>query len=98
MVAREASIPFAAEASETPTRAYQWTLLKDARYGWQGGVIAKLALPNEVLQLFRSVEGKAITVPHGGRIVLEALPHSSLMAEARNHAAFPAAPAPAVGT
>ena len=83
MVKKEAKIPMDDEASEMLKKEYQWMLLKDARYGWRGDTIIKMANKNEVLNLYRAVEGKAITVAGGGRIVLEVLPHISLLAEAR---------------
>ena len=91
MVKRETTIPFAEEASEIPTREHQWMPMKDARYVWRGDIVAKLARKSEVLHLYRSLEGKAITVADGGRIVLEIMPRISLLAEARAHAVFTAA-------
>ena len=88
MAKRETTIPFAEEASEIPTKEHQWMPMKDARYGWRGDIVAKLARKSEVLHLYRSLEGKAINVANGGRIVLETMPHISLLAEARANAVF----------
>ena len=59
-------------------------MLKDARYGWRGDVLTNLATKEEVIQLYKQVEGKAISVTSGGRISVEILPQIALMAEVRS--------------
>ena len=84
MVREATGIPLKGEASEVMTEAYQWTLLQHARHGWRGDVVVRLATKSEVLHMYAAVEGKTIAVTDGGRIVIEVVPHISLIEEARN--------------
>ena len=70
---------------------YQWALLQDARHGWRGNVVTRLGTKEEVLHMFTMLEGKVIEVAGGGRMVIEVLPHISLMLEARSARAARAA-------
>eukprot|EP00972_Heterocapsa_arctica_P004053 602106-Heterocapsa_arctica.AAC.1 len=82
---REATgIQFRAEATEMVKVAHQWTMIQDARHGWRGDIMVKLGSESEVLQLVATLEGKSIKIADGGQIVIEVLPHISMVEEARN--------------
>ena len=59
-------------------------MMKDARYGWSGDILIMLSSIEEVIRLFMTLDGKAIEVGGGGRIVIEVLPHISLLEKVRN--------------
>jgi len=84
MVKEATGIPLANEATEIVKEMYQWALLQDARHGWRGNVVTRLGTKEEVLHMFTMLEGKVIEVAGGGRMVIEVLPHISLMLEARS--------------
>jgi hypothetical protein len=83
MVQTAAGIPLMPVAVEVLKEKGQWTLLKDARYGWKGDVLVKVGSQEEAIRMYSSLEGKAITIPGGGRIVIEAILHIALVDAAR---------------
>jgi hypothetical protein len=83
MIQATAGIPLKNEAVAILKDAGQWTLLRDARYGWKGDVLVKLGSEAEAIRLYAALEGKAITVPGGGRIVVEVILHIALVDAAR---------------
>eukprot|EP00972_Heterocapsa_arctica_P034228 5041665-Heterocapsa_arctica.AAC.1 len=66
-----ANIQLKTEPVEVVKEAYQWTLIQDARHGWRGDILVRLATKDEVLHMLVSLEGKSIKVSDGGQIVLE---------------------------
>ena len=84
MVTRASQIPFAATACDVIKEEYQWKALVDARYGWRGEIATKCKTKEEVIQMFCRSEGTCIAIPGGGSIVLEIIPHITVVAEARN--------------
>eukprot|EP00972_Heterocapsa_arctica_P107659 15859278-Heterocapsa_arctica.AAC.1 len=62
---------------------HQWTMIMDARNGWKGDIMVKLGSKWEVGQLYATLEGKSIKIAGGGQIVIEVLPHISMVEEAR---------------
>lgn len=81
---REATrIPLEAKGTEVVKDAYQWMLMQDARYGWRGDFLIKLANKAEVLTIFKGLDGKAISFSGGGRIAVEVMPHISMLDDAR---------------
>jgi hypothetical protein len=83
MVQAAAGIPIMPEPVEVLKDTGQWVMLRDPRYGWQGDVLIKVGTPDEAIRMFTSLEGKAISVPGGGRIVVEAILHIALVDAAR---------------
>ena len=83
MIRSTTGVPLQETESTMIREAYQWTMLKDARFGWRGDILLRVAAKEEVLHMFGSLEGKAINVPGGGRIIIEVMPHISLLDEAR---------------
>ena len=84
MMSEATQIPFEKTSAELVTKPYQWKELQDARYGWKGDVVMKVEKKEEVVRLFSKLEGKSIDVAGGGKIVIEVLPHISLIEEIRN--------------
>ena len=83
-IAECSRIPLAESHTEVLKAPYQWSMMSDARYGWRGDILIKLATKAEVILLYRSVEGKSIAVADGGQISIEVLPHVTLVDELRN--------------
>ena len=79
-LAREAArLPLHPQAVEELTAVYQWKPLVDARAGWRGDVLLQVRHRDEVKVTFQRLEGKAIDVAGQGRIVIEVIPHVSLL-------------------
>eukprot|EP00972_Heterocapsa_arctica_P106966 15756357-Heterocapsa_arctica.AAC.1 len=68
MMATVANIQLKNEAVEVVKDPYQWTLIQDARHGWRGDIMVKLAKKEEVLHMFGALDGKSINVSDGGQI------------------------------
>ena len=83
MVAAASEIPFQEKETDTTGTQHQWRTLKDARYGWRGDVMLRCGSREEVIKLYKAVEGKAIDVPGGGKISIEVIPHVALIDDAR---------------
>lgn len=83
LVANAARLPLQEEPIKDVREAYQWALMIDARYGWRGDILLRLNSQEEVLAMFGNLEGKAIGVSGGGRVVIELMPHISLLSAAR---------------
>ena len=73
-------MPVPAEALK---EAGQWIMLQDPRYGWRGDVLVKTGSQAEAIRMYSSLEGKAITIPGGGRMVIEVILHIALVDAAR---------------
>ncbi len=73
-------MPVPAEALK---EAGQWIMLQDPRSGWRGDVLVKTGSQAEAIRMYSSLEGKAITIPGGGRMVIEAILHIALVDAAR---------------
>ena len=84
LVKKAAQLPMQEEPTNDLREAYQWTLMVDARYGCRGDILMRLNSQEEVLATYANLEGKAISVAGGGRIVIEMIPHIALLTEARN--------------
>ena len=67
---------------------HQWAMIRDARYGWRGEILTQCANEAEVLRLYGCVNGKTIGTAQGGKILVEIMPHASLVLRARNAAAW----------
>ena len=84
MMAEASQVPLLPQAVEVVTEAFQWKPMLDARYGWKGYVLTRVNTTEEVIRIFRTLDGKAINVAGGGKIVIEVIPHVSLVEAARN--------------
>jgi hypothetical protein len=83
LVGEAAQIPMQKEPTKDLKEAYQWALMVDARYGWRGDILMKFSTLEEVLDTYASLEGKAISVAGGGRIVIEMVPNIALLTACR---------------
>jgi hypothetical protein len=84
LVKEAAQLPLQEEPTKDLREAYQWSLMVDARYGWRGDILMRLDSQEEVLDMYANLEGKAISVAGGGRIVIEMVPHIALLTAARS--------------
>ena len=87
MIADEAEIEIFNEESEVINGGKEWKMLTDARYGWKGDILLKCTSVEQVLKLFKKVEGKAFDVGDSGKVSIEVLPHARLVIDARNKSA-----------
>jgi hypothetical protein len=83
LVGEAAQIPMQEEPTKDLKEAYQWALMVDARYGWRGDILMKFNTMEEVLDTYANLEGKAISVAGGGRIVIEMVPNIALLTACR---------------
>ena len=84
MVAEKAEIEVDARESGTVVERKQWKKISDVRRGWRGDIFFRCDRREDVIKLFRRVEGCAIEVAGGGRVSGEVIPNANLVQEARS--------------
>lgn len=84
MVTEKTQIKIGEEESPVVAGKRQWKKIKDARTGWKRDVLLKCSDTDEVIKIFRLIEGRAIEMGEDGRVTVEIIPHAKMAIEARN--------------
>ena len=86
MIAEKSQTKLDEEESAVVAGKHQWKKIKDPRTGWKGDILIKCSDEDEVIKIYRLIEGKALELGDDGRITVEVIPHARLAIEARNRA------------